>query len=312
MFRLSLTPHLPALRRSLMAMMMLGMAATPRAADAWEVRDDLRVFFFGNSLIHHLTDNDDTTVPHWLALMARHEGRDLALDGRWGFPRNMADDLPPHPNWSFAEVPTAWNPDRPFSSAAFDTIVMNPENYIQYDPADRPYPDAGPERATPLGATLTILDWTMQNADAPRFLIYEGWADLHPFTRNFPPNARQLARYHRHAQRDYAAWYDDYVAKLSAERPDAEIALIPVGRVMSQLLTREPLSAIPPDVLYSDLSPHGTATTYLLAAMITYAALYGSRPPEGFDDFEGIDPAFAAAYETTADAIAAALLTQDR
>ncbi len=95
-------------------------------------RDSARVFVFGNSLIHHLTDTDETTVPHWLAVMARHDGRDLALDGRFGFPREFAAELPPVPNWSFDAVTPAWNPDQPFASARFDTIILNPENFIQY------------------------------------------------------------------------------------------------------------------------------------------------------------------------------------
>ena len=71
----------------------LAWLATTAPVHAAEPRDSARVFFFGNSLIHHLTDTDETTVPHWLALMARQDGRDFAANGRWGFPREFATQL---------------------------------------------------------------------------------------------------------------------------------------------------------------------------------------------------------------------------
>ena len=69
------------------ALAALGLSVpSPVTAEPVPERESARVFVFGNSLIHHLTDTDETTVPHWLAEMARHDGRDLALDGRFGFP----------------------------------------------------------------------------------------------------------------------------------------------------------------------------------------------------------------------------------
>ncbi|CAM3211812.1 T9SS C-terminal target domain-containing protein [Paracoccus nototheniae] len=267
-------------------------------------RDEARIYFFGNSLIHHLTDTDETTVPHWLAVMADHEGRDFAADGRFGFPRQFATELPPQTNWHFARVDKAWQPDQgDFRSAGFDTVIMNPENFIQYDRADRPYQGDNPDGASPLGATMGVVDWVMAHADAPQFLIYEGWADLHPYARSFPATSREMAQYHRHAQGAYARWYDDYVARLAALRPEARVDLIPVGRVMSQVLSQEPLSQIPVEALYSDLSPHGTETIYLLAAMITYGWIYQAPPPKGLPLPDTIDPAFAAAYDDTADRV---------
>ncbi|TGN45878.1 T9SS C-terminal target domain-containing protein [Paracoccus liaowanqingii] len=276
------------------------LAEIPPAA----ARDEARIYFFGNSLVHHLTDSDETTVPHWMALMARQDGREFGADGRWGFPRNFATELPPHTNWEFAEVEKVWNSYRqPFGAAGFDTIIFNPENFIQYDRADQPYNGDNPDRATPLGATMNVVDWVMENAEAPQFLIYEGWADLHPFAREFPPTAPEMAQYYAHASGTYARWYDDYVARLAALRPDAGVALIPVGRVMAQVLSEEPLVQIPAEVLYSDRSPHGTETVYLLAAMITYASIYGAPPPAGMQFPDTIDPTFAAAYDQTAERI---------
>lgn len=141
------------------AIAALGLSAQPSvAAEPTPERDSARVFVFGNSLIHHLTDTDETTVPHWLAMMARHEGRDLALDGRFGFPREFAAELPPVANWAFDAVTPAWDPDQPFASANFDTIILNPENFIQYDRADQRYPDDNPDRQSPMAPRLRC--WT--------------------------------------------------------------------------------------------------------------------------------------------------------
>ncbi len=74
-------------------------------------------------------------------------------------------------------------------------------------------------------------------------------------------------------------WYLGYVADLRAARPDADIALIPVGQLLSRLLSTPPFNAIPATDLYEDDAPHGTPTLYALAAAVTYAALYGAPPP---------------------------------
>ncbi|WP_410216634.1 hypothetical protein [Paracoccus sp. (in: a-proteobacteria)] len=294
--------------RSLAAIALIWLSGLVQMASADTGHDEAWVYFFGNSLIHHLTDSPETAVPHWLALMAEADGRTFAAEGRWGFPRDMADELPPHANWNFPAVSGAWDPyTESFRDAAFDTVILNPENFIQYNRVDEPYLGDNPDNATPLGATLVILDWVLANSGTQRFMIYEGWADLNPFAKSLPATSEQMKQYYNYAQGQYADWYDDYVARLSAERPDARIELIPVGRIMAQVLNSEPLSALSTDVFYSDLSPHGTATTYFLAAMITFAALYAAPPPAGLPLPDSIDAAFAAAYDTTADAIWSAM-----
>lgn len=291
------------------ALALMGLVwAAPAQADApvWAPRDQARVYFFGNSLIHHLTGSDTTTVPHWLALMAKAAGKDFAADGRWGFPRDFAAQLPPIANWEFRSVRRAWDQwKQPFRAARFDTVVLTPENFIQYDPVDRPYLGANPDGSTPLQATLKVVDWVQANADRPRFLIYEGWADLHPFTRVFPPSAAELVQYYDHAGTRYHDWFRAYVERLRQERPGVAVGLIPVGSIMTRLLTGDLLRDLEPQALYSDRSPHGTATTYLLAAMITYAALYGTAPPSGLALPDVIDSRFAARYDRIAAAIGA-------
>ncbi|KMK65637.1 calcium-binding protein [Puniceibacterium sp. IMCC21224] len=264
---------------------------------AWaQGRDGARVYAFGNSLMHHLGDLPDSNVPHWLNALAQADGRAFALDGQWGFLRDFASGLPPTANWGFPEVQGAWNPDRgPFGGAGFDTVLINPANFIQYQPPDAPYDGDNRDRASPLSATLEVFDWVSTEAPEVRFLIYEGWAEMATQV-SYPPNSRGLRRYQDFNRAAYHDWYVDYVDALRAALPDRDVRLIPVASVLAEVLSTEPLIILPAQALYVDDAPHGTPTLYFLAAMVTYAAIYDAPPPADFDVPEGIDPAVRAAY----------------
>ena len=243
----------------------------PFAAGA---QQDVRAFVFGNSLINHVSGNDNTTMPYWLAQLARAGGRGFALDGTFGFPRDLADRLPPEPGWSFNGVDRVWDSENyGFRRAGFNTIILNPENFVQDQAPDAAYYDAT-DGASPLSATLRIFDYTDGQVAGAQYFIYEGWANLGVF----PPDAGQTAAYHAFNAGAYHDWYRAYVAGLStASRP---VKLIPVASVLSRLLTETPLAALRPQDLYSDDAPHGTANLYFLAALITYSSLYGAAPPD--------------------------------
>ncbi len=243
-------------------------------------RDGARVYAFGNSLVHHLDETTPrTNVPHWLAAMAETDGRALALDGRWGFLRNFATDLPPIDNWSFAGVPKAMNGGS-FAAANFDTVLITPANFIQYQLPDVPYDGDNPDRETPLGASLEVVDFVQETAPGARIFVYEGWAEMQALLGGFPPDAEGLNRYQAHNAGDYHLWYLDLVDMLQQARSDADIALLPVASVLAGLLGEGGLlEDLPVEALYVDGAPHGTETTYLLAAMVTYAVAYEARPP---------------------------------
>ena len=98
----------------------------------------VRAFFFGNSLIHHLTESDKTTVPHWLALLSEAGGHDFRADGTWGFPHEFPESLPPQAEWSFDAVRPVLEAGRAWEAGQFDTIIYNPTNFIHYDPPTEP------------------------------------------------------------------------------------------------------------------------------------------------------------------------------
>lgn len=259
--------------------------------------DDTRAFIYGNSLMNHVSGSDETTVPHWLHLLARAGGHELAVSGVFGSGPEFADNLPPEPNWSFAGVPQAWDADRlAFRRAGFDTIILNIRNFIQDEAPDAPYAWDNPGGHSAVSTTLRLFDWTEFQAPEARFYIYEGWSDMSLIARAFPPSARDLRRYHAYNAGAYHDWFRRYVDLVQAARPELDLRLIPTARVLSRLLTETPLAGIPVTEIYEDDAPHGTATLYFLAALVTYATLYDEVPPR-IDLPDTVHPLVATHYD---------------
>ena len=263
----------------------------PLAAQA---QQDIKAFVYGNSLINHVSETAETTMPYWLAQLADAGGRGFAMDGTFGFPRDFAARLPPTPDWSITGVDPVWDNDSlGFRRAGFNTIILNPENFVQYQGPEVAYPD---DTASPLSTTLKVFDYTDGQVADARYFIYEGWAELGVF----PPDPADIASYHTFNSGAYHDWYLAYVAGLStADRP---VTLIPVAPVLSRLFTETPLRDLGPEALYTDDAPHGTPTLYFLAAMITYASLY-AEPPPAFTPPDTLPPAIRDTYPQIADFI---------
>ncbi|MEZ5913911.1 MAG: hypothetical protein R3D84_18165 [Paracoccaceae bacterium] len=246
-----------------------GAAALPAAA-----QDSRRVYVFGNSLVYHLTKTERTAVPYWLGLMTRAGGKSLALEGRWGFLRDFANELPAQPNWEFSTVSRAWK-GGDFRGSGFDTIIITPANFIQGRPASKRYQGDNPTGDSPLSAALKLIDWLSAAAPKADIFIYEGWSLM----GGFPPDAQQIADYHALNRGSYHKWFVDFTSKLRQKSYGQEVRLIPVASVLSAYLTQPPLSELKPTDLYEDDAPHGTETLYLLAAMITYSSLFNEPAP---------------------------------
>ncbi|MDA7429901.1 calcium-binding protein [Primorskyibacter aestuariivivens] len=262
---------------------------------------ELRAYVWGNSLIHHLTNDDDTTMPHWLNRLARADGRSLELSGQWVFGNQFPDKIPPEPQWSFKEVTHLWHSDREaFDATDVNTVLINPENFIQYRAPDLPYEGANPDGRSPLSGTVDLINWVTAQGVRPTVFLYEGWAEMD----SFPPTRRKYRRYLRYTLGEYHDWYQDYHNAVAAAVPGMDVRLIPVGSILTKLITEGPLTELRPTDLYLDNSPHGTATTYLIAAMITYAGVYNAPPPAGFDQFSpSISDKLIDNYPATADFI---------
>ncbi|PIE14231.1 MAG: type I secretion protein [Rhodobacterales bacterium] len=251
---------------------------------------DVKAYIFGNSLVHHLSDSDETTVPHWLHVLAKSAGHGFAVDGQWGFLRNFSEDLPPKSAWSFKQVPRVWTPKQgDFAKAGFDLVMINSANFIQDRPADRATAWKNPTGRTPLQDSLVVLDWVAKADPRPVFYIYQGWQDMSEQFKKAQTNA-DLADYYDNAKTGYFKWYQHWAKAIAKARPDYEVRLIPVAKHLATLFTDTPLAEIPVADLYIDDAPHGTPTLYFLAAAITYTAFYDEPIPTDIPLPDSIHP----------------------
>ncbi len=284
------------LRKALFAGLLLSLVSALSAHAKQQ-----KIYVFGNSLFHHLSDSDVTTVPHWMALLARQQGQLFTLDGEFGFLPNFISKPEPTPGWAFQKVTSGWNSERSrFSRSGIDHIIIVPSNFVQYQPPSAPYDGMSGPRTSPLEATMKLMDTVIKARPHAKFYIYEGWADMAGFGNGFPPKPNDLERYFSYNSGKYHDWYLKYTAELSR---DQEVELIPVATVLAKLLTQDPLNQLTPQDLYLDDAPHGTATLYFLAAMITYSSLFEKPLPTSFAAPRSIHPIVANAYSDIAQEI---------
>ncbi len=231
-------------------------------------------YVFGNSLYNH-SGGPGTNVAVWLDLLAETASNTVAVNGEFGFLRNFADRPEPISQWGWSGVDSLLPEGTSFSSVDFDSILIVPANFIQeFAPTD----DYWDEARSPLEATVDLVGDMQISQPNAKIRIYEGWADMGPYAPVFPPDAASLAAFHAFNIGAYHDWYVQYTGLLQAAFPSADIELIPVARILSQVLTG-PLAGIPVTDLYTDNAPHGTDTVYFLAAMIVYEAQFGVAPP---------------------------------
>ncbi|WP_203256845.1 T9SS type A sorting domain-containing protein [Hyunsoonleella ulvae] len=266
-------------------------------------QQDRTMFVFGHSLIVHATDSDETTVPHWLHLLSQEAGHNISVSGQYGFLPQHAN-LPPISQWGFSEVPSAWDSDtQNFSEANFNTFLLTAANFVQYQPSNVNY-DGNPT-TSPLSATLDIVDWIDSQEEQAVTYIYENWPDMAGFIagESFPPSETEFENYNNYTLGDFHNWWIDYQDFVHAARPSENIRMIPVGPVMSKLLTETPLSQIPILDLYEDNAPHGEPTLYFLASLITYMAIYEEKAPVTYTIPNTVNGLVQANFQSTIDFI---------
>ncbi len=265
----------------------------------------LRTYIFGHSLILHATDSTETTVPHWMNELAEAAGYSYRFSGQYGFLPQHAN-LPPYPQWGFEHIPSIWDDDSglSFADVNFDSVMITAANFVQYQGPTVPYDGDNPGNSTPISATLDIIDWVRAQEPGIRIYIYENWQDM---MVDFPPTDEQLASYHTEtvnaSEGGFHRWWLDYHDALTQARPDADIKMIPIGPIISRLLTKSPLDAIEVTDLYEDNAPHGRPTIYFLASLVSYMAMYGEKPPLSFTVPDSIHPLVRGHYQAIVDDI---------
>lgn len=266
-----------------------------------------KTYMFGHSLIYHQPAdfNPNTTVPYWMGLFSEAASTGFSFSGQYGFLRNHAS-FPPRAQWGFNGGNMAWDDDSPltFDQVNFDSILFTAANFIQYQAPDQPYDGLNDDNSSPLDATLAIIDQTLALEPGIDIYLYENWQDMSSVLVNdqLPPSPDALARYHAETINSEAGgfhhWWLDYHNRIMTLRPDANVKMIPVGPIISHLLTDTELSGIPFDDLYEDDAPHGRPTIYFLAGMITYMAMYSEMAPTHWTIPDSVHPLVAIHYDT--------------
>lgn len=266
---------------------------------------DIRMFIFGHSLIDHRppaipTPSNETTVPHWIYLLAESADYSYAAGGQYGFLPQHAN-VPPISQWGYDLVPPVWESDtEPFSAADITTVLITAGNFMQWQAPDAEYP--GDPGVSPVSATETVVNWVNDQEEEVTFYIYENWPDMAPFLANgFPPSTTELEQYHNTTMSTFHDWWLQYQDLLLASQPEVKIRMIPVGPIISGVLTELIPNQIPVTDLYEDDAPHGRPTLYFLAGLISYMAIYGEEAPDAFVVPETVSSVIQDQYEAIAD-----------
>ncbi len=267
-----------------------------------------KLFILGNSTIDHRppaieTPSDETTVPHWVYLLAEEANDEFAAGGQYGFLSNF-DDLSWFSQWGYDIVPGVWESDyEPFSDADITAIMLTTANFIQYQPAHLPYPLD--ESTTVLEATETVFDYADDQEPGMKYYLYQNWPEM-DLMDEFPPNIPtddEIEDYHNETTGSFHDWWLEYQDSLLVSRPDLNVRLIPVGSILSKILRDLIPGEIPFDELYEDSAPHGRASLYFLAGLITYMGLYEVEAPESYVPDPIVHQAIIDDYQLIADFI---------
>lgn len=261
--------------------------------------NSMKQFIFGHSLIVHdppinPTPSNETTVPHWMAILAQEAGKTYAAAGKYGFlPQHRI--LPPISQWGFDTVTPAWDDNQyDFDSANFNNVLITAANFAQWQGPNINYHN---DTVSPLSCTREISDWVKNQEPNCKIYIYENWPDMAGYlTNGFPPNATEWNNYNTYLNSTFHDWWIEYHDSLLLQRPQDSIRMIPVGPILSNILTQAPYNQIPVANLYEDDAPHGRPTIYFLAGLVTYMATYQEIAPLNYQVPNTVDSVVRANY----------------
>lgn len=248
---------------------------------------EVSTYAFGHSLIDHRppaipTPSDETTIFHWMAELAESANSSFFAGGQYGFLTTHVN-LPPMAQWGYAQVPAVWDDQiESFAESRINSILITPANFIQYVSATDPHPlDYNTSLAV---LTETIFDWAnAQKADL-RYYIYGNWPEM-DLQEYYPPNIPaelEIDNYHSISIEQGENWWPDYQDALLSSRPQYQTRLIPVGLILSKILQLESMGDVPFEEIYEDSAPHGRASLYFMAGMITYMAMFEQKIPADY------------------------------
>jgi len=243
---------------------------------------NVRMYAFGHSLIDHATGNENTTIMYWINDIAQEANKTYATGGQYGF-LTTHNNLPPASNWGYSSVASVWDDTQEtFAQADINTILLTAANFIQYEAPNMPHPLDN--NTTVIQATETIFDWVNQQESNVRYYIYANWPEM-DLQNEYPPTTplqSEIDDFHNVTTSTFTDWWKTYQDGVLTSRPQLKTRLIPVGMIISKILRDVIPTQIPFNMLYEDSAPHGRATIYFLAGMITYMAVYEENIPNTY------------------------------
>lgn len=263
--------------------------------------NDVQLYTFAHSLIDHPSasaPNNETTILYWIYDIAQTSGKTFATTGQFGQLPYYVDNLPPNSSLGYQTVPRSWDDSQTtFANSNINTILSTAANFVQWVPPSDPDP-SDPQGRTTIANTETLFDWTNTQKSNMRYYIYGNWPEMTNLQNNYPPTVptqSEIDNFHNTTigtTGDFAQWWINYQDAIVASRPLLNTRLIPVGMVISKILTDTSVipTQIPFNELYEDSDPHGRANIYFLAGMITYMALYEENIPPSYMPSNIISP----------------------
>ncbi|SNR16385.1 T9SS type A sorting domain-containing protein [Tenacibaculum jejuense] len=256
--------------------------------------NDVQVFGFIHSLVHHSslreTPIPETATFYWVNDIVQSTSDTFAASGTFGQLTDHVDrNLPPNPGIGYDGVPGTWDPDTggTFTTSTTNTILITAANFIQYVSPTQQDPADSTTGRTVVSKTETLFDWLNNEKPNLRFYIYGNWPEM-DLMNSYPPTLptqNEIDEFHNITMGisgNFNSWWTDYQDAIIASRPSYNARLIPVGRIISQILTSVIPNQIPFNELYEDSDPHGRANIYFLAGMITYMAMYEKEIPASY------------------------------
>jgi len=267
-------------------------AYPPEAAGA---RPDVRAYFFGHSLV-------DQDMPAMVGALARARGHGFAAYGQLGWGTSLAA----HVGWdgAWAGAPLGFveeNRGRPFfagegkaqlDAGRYDSLVLTETNgFTKGKPRDT------------VRAALALARRARAARPDTRVFLYANWLNRHDEGGNAPWIARTRAD---------LAWWEQVADAVSAELGGAPVFVLPVGRVLAEVVERADEGRLPglaTDQLFrkDPGAPggidgvHVSDLGFYVVALVHYAALFHDTPvglPAHTEREDGPAEAFDAATAT--------------
>lgn len=241
--------------------------------------DGVRQYTFNHSLWQHNFDNNAVTG-YWVGDFANASGTTYAWSGQFG--QLSYHSLPPTPALGSMNTLPLWDNEDPnaanyaatFEEVELDNIIIMPDNFTQGD--------SETVSNTHLNDAFRVIDdMAVRQPDAP-IVIYEHWPEL--VGASFPPTQAQEDSYHVRQLGSYHRWFVNYQNAISQQRPNANVRMIPVGPILSEIFTNSALqtSNMTWEERYDDNDPHGKPSLYFLAGLITYQAMFGQPVADAY------------------------------